>query len=159
MRHRIAFCLISLALAHGLAHGHGGHGGNHIYDADRTPFGEPGDPKRVVRTIAIEMSDVRCTRPAEIRLRRGETLRFAVTNHGTQIHELILGTSHELAEHAAEFTKGQDADHDQSFALHVDPGATGTIVWRFTRVGIFGFDCLIRGLNESKMAGRIVVTR
>lgn len=163
MKRSIAWCIAVLAIAPAAAHGHGGHGGRHFYDkadAERaTSFGQPGDPKLVSQSITVEMSDSACFRPAQIRLRQGDTARFVVTNTGTRMHELVLGTSHELSVHAAEARKTPAPDHDESFVLHVEPGATQAIIWRFTQVGLFGYDCLIHGVNEGKMDGRITVTR
>src|SRR5262245_56863977 len=63
-------------------------------------FGREGDPKKVSRTIKVDMSDAMRFAPAELRIKRGETIRFAVSNSGKTMHELVLGTMQELKEHA-----------------------------------------------------------
>lgn len=40
---------------------------------------------------------------------------------------------------------------------HVSPGATGEIVWQFTRPGEFEFACLQPGRFEAGMVGKVTV--
>jgi uncharacterized cupredoxin-like copper-binding protein len=42
--------------------------------------------------------------------------------------------------------------------LHVGPGKTGEMGWRFTRAGEFHYGCLVPGHFEAGMVGRIKVT-
>jgi uncharacterized cupredoxin-like copper-binding protein len=160
---KLSIVLAGLTLAMGVAYGHSGHAGVHLpgktRDPQATSFGVPGDPSRISHTVSVEINDTRCRHPAEGRFRQGETVRFVVRNSGTRMHELVLGTSHELGEHAARSEGNPEADHDDSFILHVEPGTTEALVWRFTRVGLFSYECLIRGAKEVSMTGRIVVTR
>ena len=105
------------------------------------------------------MSDAKCVLPVEVRLRRGQTVRFTVNNSGTRMHELVIGTSHELKEHALRSHQSSESDHEEPYIVHVEPGTTETIVWRFMYVGMFGYGCLIQGTNETRMSGRITVSR
>jgi uncharacterized cupredoxin-like copper-binding protein len=43
--------------------------------------------------------------------------------------------------------------------VHVKPGATGEIGWKFTRTGTFHFACLIPGHFEAGMIGKVKVTK
>ena len=161
---RVAWPLaVLLAAAAGLAQAHGGHGGLHADDAIRdsgaTPFGLPGDPARASRTVVIHMTDAGCTAAEALSVRRGETVLFTVRNAGTRTHEFVLGTSHELAAHAAEVEDDSPLLHDQSWILHVAPRRTGTLAWRFTRIGLFGFGCLAGSGVPATMSGRIRVLR
>lgn len=163
MNRSLAMMCVLLALATGNARAHGGHAGAHPIGPARNPegvsFGRAGDAKAVTRTVSVEMSDRGCALPLEIRVRRGDTARFVARNTGTQTHELVLGTSHELAQHAKQAERDPDLDHDEPYILHVEAGTTGEIVWQFTRVGIFGYGCLIHGSTEFAMPGRILVLR
>lgn len=163
MNRSIVFCFLGLTFIAGAAQGHGGHGKAHsidkVGDPEATSFGRAGDPSAIAHSVSAEMNDTSCRHPAELRLRQGDNVRFVVRNSGTRMHELVLGTSHELGQHAARSERNPHADHDESFILHVEPGTTESIVWRFTRVGLFGYGCLIRGANEAVMKGRIVVAR
>lgn len=155
--------LLAAAFASGSAYAHGGHLGEHAYGASGDPravsFGHPGDPAKVSRAIAVEMDDRACRLQKEVRLRQGDTVRFDVRNSGTRMHELVLGTSHELKEHASGATGEPEADHDEPYILHVEPGKRKSLVWRFTRVDLLGYGCLIDGSTGTAMSGRIRVER
>ena len=163
MKRSFAILYAVLGLAAGNASAHGGHAGAHpigpARDSEGVSFGRPGDAKAVTRTFRVEMSDKTCSLPLELRLRRGETARFVARNSGKLTHELVLGTSHELAQHAKAADRDPDLEHDAPYILHVEPGSVGEIVWEFTRIGIFGYGCLIHGSGEFRMPGRILVWR
>lgn len=154
---------LAAAFASGGASGHGGHLGAHAFGASGDPrsvaFGRPGDPAKVSRSIAVEMDDRECRLEKEIRIRQGDTLRFDVRNKGTRMHELVIGTSHELKAHAEGAADNPQAEHEEPFILHVDPGKRRTLVWRFTRVDLLGYGCLIHGSGQTAMTGRILVGR
>lgn len=152
---------LAAAFASGGVLGHGGHLGAHAYGASGDPravtFGRPGDPAKGSRAIAVEMDDRECRLQKEIRIRQGETLRFDVHNKGTRMHELVLGTSHELKAHADDTSGDSLAEHEEPFILHVEPGKQRSSVWRFTRVDLLGYGCLIHGTGKTTMTGRILV--
>jgi uncharacterized cupredoxin-like copper-binding protein len=120
-------------------------------------LGKPGDPAKVDRTIEIATGDNMRFSPNEIRVRRGQTIRFRVVNGGQMKHEMVLGTLAELKEHAAMMRKFPEMEHDDPNAVTVEPGKTGELVWRFTRAGNFDFACLVPGHFEAGMRGRILV--
>ena len=53
--------------------------------------------------------------------------------------------------------KHPDMEHDEPSMTHVKPGATGDIVWQFTKAGEFQFACLIPGHFEAGMVGKLTV--
>jgi len=124
---------------------------------EEKPFGRPGDPKKVTRTIPIDMNDQMEYRPNALRLRAGETVRLVVRNSGRIMHELVLGTMDDLKEHAELMRRHPTMEHEEPYMAHVQPGKTETIVWQFTRPGVFYYGCLIPGHWEAGMVGRIVV--
>ena len=63
-------------------------------------FGRQGDPKKVSRTINVDMADTMRFTPAELAIKRGETIRFVVKNKGQVLHEMVISTKKELEEHA-----------------------------------------------------------
>ena len=77
---------IALALA---SSGASAHGDEHRDAA----YGRPGDPAKASRTVAIDMSDSMRFTPALITARKGETIRFALSNSGKVKHEMVLGSS------------------------------------------------------------------
>lgn len=143
------------------AHGDGSHGAKtHAYVASQvvdTPFGRQGDPRKVSRTIAIQMSDSMRFTPAVLTFKRGETVRLKITNGGQMLHELVLGTEDALKLHAEAMKKHPGMVHDDPSMVHVAAGATGEIVWQFNRPGEFQFACLLPGHYEAGMTGKVVV--
>jgi uncharacterized cupredoxin-like copper-binding protein len=121
------------------------------------PYGREGDARKVNRTIRVAMSDAMRYFPDQIRVKRGDTVRFALRNNGELPHEMVIGTMDELKKHAELMKSGREMAHDHANGAHVAPGATGRIVWQFTRAGEFYFGCLIPGHFDAGMIGTIVV--
>lgn len=122
--------------------------------------GVPGDAKKVNRTIEIIMNEGDGKMnyvPAHVRVKRGDTVRFIIKNHGVLDHELVIDTFAGNAKHKLEMEKNPDMEHDDPNAVRVKPQKDGTIVWRFTRSGTFEYACLIPGHYEAGMKGRIIV--
>ena len=119
-------------------------------------FGVAGEKRDVTRTIEIHMLDEMRFTPQRVDVRRGETVRFVVTNTGKLMHELVIGTKAELDKHAA-MMMGAGMAHDESYIAHVQPGKTGELVWKFNLTGRFDFACLVPGHYEAGMVGTINV--
>lgn len=156
MKHWLWIALLSPSLA--LAHGDPNQPGKVDYSkAEEQPFGRAADPTRASRTIRIEMSDAMRYSPSEIKVKRGETVRFVLQNKGKVMHEFVLGTLPELQAHGELMKKFPDMEHDEPHMAHVAPGRSGELGWQFTRPGEFYFGCLIPGHFEAGMIGRIRV--
>ena len=125
--------------------------------AEQHPFGIAADPKKAARTMRVDMADTMRFTPAEITVRRGDTVRFVATNRGKVMHEMVLGTLQELREHAEMMKKHPGMEHDEPHMIHVGPGKSGEMGWRFTRAGEFFYGCLVAGHFEAGMLGRITV--
>ena len=122
-----------------------------------TAFGREGDPRKVHRTIRIDMSDAMRYFPDQIRVKRGDTVRFIVRNRGQLPHEMVLGTMEDLKKHATQMRQSSTMEHDEANVAHVAPGATGRIVWQFTKAGEFYYGCLIPGHFDAGMIGTVVI--
>lgn len=122
-------------------------------------LGKPGDAKKVSRTIEVGMGDDMRFKPPNIQVKRGETIKFVVKNHGALTHEMVLGTMKELKEHAALMRKSPEMEHDDPNAVSVEPGKTGALIWQFTKAGTFDYACLVPGHFEAGMVGKIIVGR
>ena len=167
MKSRTAVAVFATALlAYGNAYAavHGDHGTNaHEQKSPKkkrvleTPFGREGDPRKVQRVIRIDTSDAMRYFPDQIRVKRGDTVRFVVRNRGAVPHEMVLGTMDGLKKHATEMKQSAGMEHDEPNVAHVAPGATGRIVWQFTKAGEFYYGCLIPGHFDAGMIGTIVV--
>ena len=141
------------------------HSGTHMdkpaYDyskAREMPFGKASDPAKAARTVKVAMGDTMRFTPARITVKRGETVRFVATNGGKLMHEMVLGTRAELETHAEMMRKHPGMEHDEPYMLHVPPGASGEMGWRFTKAGEYFYGCLVPGHFEAGMVGTIVVT-
>jgi uncharacterized cupredoxin-like copper-binding protein len=156
----LAFTVIALAASTASAHGDGHAAKKPTYDAstvEERAFGREGDPRKVTRTVRLDMTDAFRFTPADVSVRRGETVRFVVANSGKALHEMVLGTTEELKAHAELMKKFPDMEHADANMAHVKPGAKGEIVWQFTRAGEYQFACLIPGHYEAGMVGKVVV--
>ncbi len=120
-------------------------------------FGRQGDPKKVSRTINVDMADTMRFTPAELAIKRGDTIRFVVKNKGQVLHEMVIGTKKELEEHAELMRKHPNMEHDEPYMAHVSAGKQETMVWQFTKSGEFYFGCLVPGHFEAGMVGKIIV--
>jgi len=120
-------------------------------------FGVEGDPTRATRTIRMSMNDSMHYSQSQIRVKRGETVTFVVSNKGKLLHELVIGTEDELKKHAEMMRVNPGMEHEEPYMAHVKPGGTERITWKFTQPGTFMYGCLIAGHFEAGMKGTIVV--
>ncbi len=125
--------------------------------AEQMPFGVAADPKKAARTVRIDMADTFRFTPAEVKVKRGEVVRFVVTNNGKVMHEMVLGSMDDLKKHSELMRKFPSMEHDEPHMAHVAPGKTGEMGWRFSKAGTFYFGCLIPGHFEAGMIGKIIV--
>ena len=134
------------------AQGHAGHA------SPEKLFGQRGDPKKVSRTIDLDMSDAMRFAPAALAVKQGETVRFRLKNSGKVMHEMVLGTMQDLEAHAELMRKDAGMHHHGAANMvHVAPGKTAALVWQFTNAGEFHYGCLVPGHFEAGMRGRIRV--
>lgn len=120
-------------------------------------FGREGDPRKVSRTVKVDMSDNMRFMPSNLTIKQGETVKFVVKNSGKVMHEMVIGPMKELKEHAEMMKKHPTMEHDEPYMAHVAPGKSETVVWQFTRAGEFHFGCLVPGHFEAGMVGQIRV--
>ena len=106
-----AFCL---AAGGALAHGDS-HATKKKVEMKETDFGRTGDPKKVSRTVEIDMSDKMRFTPAVLTVKRGDTVRFVARNSGKQMHEMVIGNMKELKEHAELMKKHPGMEHDEPY--------------------------------------------
>jgi uncharacterized cupredoxin-like copper-binding protein len=158
MKTPLAAALLAAAcIAPAFAHGPMAHKAPAAVVKEQKDWGIAGDTKAATRTLNFTMGDDMRFRPAQVQVREGETVRIVVKNAGRAMHEFVLGTPAELAEHAALRKKHPNMEHDEPYMAHVPPGQTGSIVWTFNRAGSFDFACLIPGHFDAGMKGQVVV--
>ncbi len=158
---RVAVTALALAVCGAFAHGNEDHPASvKAFDASKvesTSFGRQGDPSKVTRTIRVDMADSMRFTPADLTIKRGETVKLIATNKGQVLHEMVLGTPEELKKHADLMKRFPEMEHEEAHMTHVKPGKSGEIVWQFDKPGEFQFACLLPGHFEAGMVGKVVV--
>lgn len=152
----LAFAVFAFAPLAAFAHGDA-HKSPRKQPMVETDFGRTGDSRKVTRTVKVDMADTMRFTPAELEIKRGDTVKFVIRNSGKTMHEMVLGSMQELKEHAEMMKKHPGMEHDEPYMAHVEPGKTQEIVWQFTKAGEFHYGCLIPGHFEAGMVGRIKV--
>lgn len=143
-----------LALSAPLALAGGQHAGGHHNPA----IGEPGVASQVTRTVQVEASDTMRFTPAELSVKRGETIRFVIRNTGQLPHEFSLGTEKDLLEHYEVMKKFPGMEHAEPNQISLKPGQQGEVIWRFTKAGVVHFACLHVGHYDAGMKGQVRVS-
>ena len=122
--------------------------------------GEPGNPKKPARLVKVRMlegSGKMIFEPDRVEVRRGEQIRFVLSNNGEEDHEFVLATIAENRKHAEVMKKNPDMEHDDPNGKRVLPYGSVELVWKFTKRGEFEFACLIPGHYDKGMFGKVIV--
>ncbi|KGF71141.1 copper oxidase [Hoeflea sp. BAL378] len=131
--------------------------------ADAIAIGEPGKKAKATQTIRVTMKETddgqMIFTPNDFKVRKGQTVVFAIKNIGELEHEFVLDQEEKVMEHKAMMAKFPEMEHDDPNAIRLEPGKTGEIVWKFTNDGAFKIACLIPGHFESGMHGNVIVAK
>lgn len=149
--------LLSLALMSATAQASGTHAGGHGH-ADEA-IGKAGVISATSRTVQVNMSDNMRFTPSSITAKQGETIRFVIKNSGAIKHEFVLGTEKELKEHYELMKKSPEMEHSDPNMITLAAGASGEVVWQFTKAGKVDFACLQPGHYDAGMKGKVTVTK
>ncbi len=136
-------------------------------DGGVTAFGQPGDLKKISRTVRIEATEIKYNL-SDLTFKVGDTVKFVFVNKGEQDHELSLGDSATQLKHrkmmqdmaampGMDMSKMLGHEGMDETMLMTKPGETKELVWQFTKAGTFEFACNYPGHAEVGMAGKIVV--
>jgi uncharacterized cupredoxin-like copper-binding protein len=154
---RVSLIAASVALASATAWANGTHAHSHSHGHGASVIGQPGKASKVSRTINVDMTDNMRFTPANLTVKKGETVRLVVKNSGKLKHELVLGTPQDLTDHYKQMLKFPGMVHEDPQMVSVDPGATGEIIWAFDRAGVVDFACLQPGHFDAGMVGKVAV--
>ena len=147
------------------------------YSASMNMIGEKGDPKKIDRTIEIEMYD-NYYYPTQIDVKKGETIKFIVKNLGELVHEYNIGTKEMHIKHQPEMAKlveheilladkidhekmkkmakkDHSLGHSHSNSVLLEPNETGEIIWKFSKDISLEMACNMPGHYETGMVGKI----
>lgn len=137
--------------------------GNHAGGHGEMAVGEPGQKSKVTQTIRVSMKETDDGRmvftPDSFKVRKGQTIRFAVKNDGEVDHEVVLDQEDKVMEHKALMEKFPEMEHDDPNAIRLAPGESGEIVWKFTNDGVFKVACLVPGHYDAGMHGNVTVAK
>ena len=140
-------------------------------------IGEKGKPSEVTRTITIKMHD-NYYEPAEINVKKDETIKFIVLNVGELVHEFNIATKEMHIKHQPEMMmlveneillsdkvdkekmkqmakKNQSMGHDHSNSVLLSPGEKGELVWKFSNKAKIEAACNVPGHYEVGMIAKI----
>ncbi|MCU6435070.1 cupredoxin family protein [Undibacterium sp. Jales W-56] len=146
---------LSLALASQVSLAHDEHAHEHDSDA----IGKPGVATAATRTVNVNMTDNMRFTPSNIVAKQGETIRFVIKNSGGLKHEFVLGTEKELKAHYEVMKKNPEMEHSDPNMITLAGGASGEVVWQFTRAGKVDFACLQPGHYDAGMKGKVSVAK
>ena len=136
----------------------GTHSGGH---AEAMAVGEPGKKAEATKTIKVTMKETddgqMIFTPNDFKVRKGQTIVFAIRNAGELDHEFVLDQEDKIMEHKAMMEKFPEMEHDDPNAIRLAPGKSGEVVWKFTNDGTFRVACLVPGHYESGMHGSVAV--
>ncbi len=157
----LAVSLIATALLSSAAWASPGHTG-----PEPTAYGQPGDPKKVSRTVRVEAGDFKYD-VTQLTFKSGETVKFVLVNKGQQDHQLTVADAAMQLKHRKmmqEMATMPDMDmskmpghHNMESMVTAKPGETKEFVWQFTKSGSFEFACNFPGHADLGMTGPIAV--
>ena len=140
-------------------------------------IGEKGKPSEVTRTITIKMHD-NYYEPAEINVKKDETIKFIVLNVGELVHEFNIATKEMHIKHQPEMMmmveneillsdkvdkekmkqmakKNPLMGHSHSNSVLLSPGEKGELVWKFSNKVKIEAACNVPGHYEVGMIAKI----
>lgn len=136
-------------------------GAAQAHDGAHFSAGEPGDGKKPARIVPVTMKETDDGKmlyfPNSIDVKKGEQVRFVITNAGKVTHEFVLASKEDNNKHAALMQKYPDMEHDDPNGKTLQPGAKTEMLWKFSKSGTFEFACLIPGHREAGMLGNVSV--
>ncbi|HVV80409.1 MAG TPA: cupredoxin family protein [Pseudolabrys sp.] len=131
------------------------------HEGEHFSAGEPGEAKKPARIVPVTMKETSDGKmlffPNSIEVRKGEQVRFVITNAGAVTHEFVLASKTDNDKHAALMQKYPDMEHDDPNGKTLQPGQKAEMIWKFSKAGTFEFACLIPGHREAGMLGSVNV--
>ena len=142
-------------------------------------IGEEGKLSEVNRIFEIKMYD-NYYEPSEIKVKKGETIKFIVYNYGELVHEFNIATKEMHIKHQPEMMKMVEnlillADkidkkkmkemakkdhsmaHSRSNSVLLEPSEIGEIIWKFSTNAILEAACNVPGHYEIGMVADIKI--
>ena len=145
--------------------------------ASMSMIGEKGKLSEVDRVIEVKMYD-NFYEPNEIKIKKGETIKFKVHNFGELVHEFNIATKKMHLKHQPEMVKlveneilladkidkkkmkemakkDQSMSHSHSNSVLLEPNEDSEIIWKFNTEAKLEAACNIPGHYETGMIAKI----
>ena len=140
-------------------------------------IGTKGKASDVNKVIVVNMYD-NYYEPSKIEIKKGETVKFVVTNKGELVHEFNIATKKMHIKHQPEMMmmveneillpdkvdkekmkemakKNPSMGHSHSNSVLLSPGEKGELVWKFNNKVIIEAACNVPGHYEVGMIAKI----
>ena len=150
---------------------------NILFASSMKMIGEKGKLSEVNRTIDIKMYD-NYFEPNEIIIKKGETIKFIVTNYGELVHEFNIATKKMHIEHKSEMMKmvenqilladkidmkkmkemakeDHSMGHSHSNSVLLEPNQSAELIWKFSTDTNLEAACNVPGHYEAGMIAKI----
>ena len=141
-------------------------------------MGEVGKPEEISRTINVKMYD-NYYEPKEIKIKKGETIKFLVENLGELVHEYNIATKEMHLKHQPEMQKMVDHEillvdridkvkmkemskkdhamaHKHANSLLLEPKQKGQIIWKFNTDADLEIACNVPGHYQLGMITKLI---
>ena len=136
-------------------------------------IGEKGDPTEVVKVIKVKMYD-NYFEPSEFKIKKNQTIKFIVYNHGELVHEFNIATKEMHLKHQSEMMKmveneilladridkkkmkemskkDNSMSHSHSNSVLIEPNTSAEIIWKFNTEAKLEAACNVPGHYEAGM--------
>ena len=148
-----------------------------MFASSMKTIGEKGKLSEVSRTIEIKMYD-NYYEPNEIKIKKGETIKFIVHNYGEFVHEFNIATKEMHIKHQPEMMKmveneilladridkkkmkkmakkNHSMGHSHSNSVLLEPNQSAELIWKFSTDTNLEAACNVPGHYESGMVANI----
>ena len=152
---------------------------NILFASSMKMIGEKGKLSEVTRTIEIKMYD-NYYEPKEIKIKKGETIKFIVHNYGELVHEFNIATKEMHIKHQPEMMKMVEHEilladridkekmkemakkdhsmaHSHSNSVLLEPNEISEIIWKFSTTANLEAACNVPGHYEVGMVADIKI--
>ena len=150
---------------------------NILFASSMKMIGEKGKSSEVNRTIEIKMYD-NYYEPREIKIKKGETIKFIVHNYGELVHEFNIATKEMHIKHQPEMMKMIEHEillpnkidkkkmkemakkdhamgHSHSNSVLLEPNESDELIWKFNTSIDLEAACNVPGHYDSGMIVKI----
>ena len=150
---------------------------NILFASSMKMIGEKGKLSEVNRTVEIKMYD-NYFEPNEIKIKKGETIKFIVINYGELVHEFNIATKEMHIKHQPEMMKMAEHEilladridkekmkqmakkdhsmaHSHSNSVLLEPNEISEIIWKFSTTANLEAACNVPGHYQDGMIATV----